>query len=367
MKKTAFLIFCVFNICTFLYAQSSFWVFDKDGSFQEFSISEVDSISLVEPGYLELSPAEKLIGAEGGQFSIDITANRSWTVSSSDPVVIPETTHGTGNAVVSVVVLPSERDVPSTSVITITLENGLYKQLEVISRIGFLTDCQNNVYRTVKIGDQWWMAENLRCTKYDTESERAGEPLFRSSYLTDKPYYIDASDKSIWNSRYLVEFSDEQISKFGCLYNWAAVVGLEDEIAVMAQTSDFEDKRQGICPNGWHVPTKEEWNILATVLSETNDTQGGKSTIGKKMKTTSGWYSDGNGTDEYFFAVLPAGYAQGNSVGDVGGTAFFWTATPTSFLDGYHASLFYLFYSYDSLKSASSYKDRAQSVRCVKN
>jgi len=57
-------------------------------------------------------------------------------------------------------------------------------------------------------------------------------------------------------------------------------------------------KVQGICPDGWHLPTRTEWNALFTEV-------GGKSTAGKILKSQTGW--DGNGTDEYGFSALPAG------------------------------------------------------------
>lgn len=443
MKKTSFLIFCAVFICTLLCAQSYFWVFSNDGSVREFAISEVDSISLVEPGYLELSPAEKQIGSGGGHFTINITANRSWTASSSNPAVVLGTTHGTGNAIVSVTALPNEGGVLYSSVITVTIENGIYKQLEVIvnskepngitledmvldvdevrqlqyrvdpedfplqnftltssddnvviiksdgeirgvkegtavitARFGekimasstvtviykefTITDCQGNMYHIVKIGDQWWMAENLRCTEYDTESERAGAKLSTSNSYTSDPYCIDASNKNNWHStKYSGNLSEEQISKLGYLYNWAATVGLATADEAEAQEIAFNGSRQGICPNGWHVPTDAEWRTLQSYVG---------SNEGGKLGATSGWYNNGNGTDEYFFAALPAGYAESRILDDVGASANFWTATPSSSHFGYFASGRIIHYSSDKLYSyAPLSKFKALSVRCVKN
>jgi len=87
---------------------------------------------------------------------------------------------------------------------------------------------------------------------------------------------------------------------------------------------------------------------------------------GKKLKTTSGWYSNGNGTDTYGFAALPAGYADGSSVYGVGYGTGFWTATPYedySYIACYRS----LDYSYDYLVSGGSNKYYGRSVRCLRN
>ena len=62
---------------------------------------------------------------------------------------------------------------------------------------------------------------------------------------------------------------------------------------------------RGICPEGWHLPANSEWNALFTAV-------GGRSAADMMLKSTSGWFDSGNGTDAYSFAVLPAGYYWGN-------------------------------------------------------
>ncbi len=194
-------------------------------------------------------------------------------------------------------------------------------------------DACDNMYNCVKIGGQWWMAENMRCNKYDTQSERAGLILETSELWLYAPYYADASDKSNWKQEgYSDNLSDAQVEKLGYLYNWAAAVGLATEADVKSQTSAFDSPRQGICPNGWHVPTRVEFESLVDYI-ETKDSKG-DGTAGKHLKTASGWYS-GNGIDAYSYAALPAGYAGGSSVLRVGRGAYFWTATPSVNMDDY--------------------------------
>lgn len=233
-------------------------------------------------------------------------------------------------------------------------------------------DICGNSYKYVKIGEQYWMAENMRCNKYDTESGRAGATLSTSSSFYG-PYYKDASDWSKWETtEYSLNLTDEQVSRLGYLYSWAAAVGLETAEQAMSQTSGFNGNRQGICPNGWHVPTTAEWDVLGVALGGVEDKYGFY-IVGRKLKATSGWYISGkygnfNGTDDYSFAALPAGYKPHEGIIlDVGLYANFWTATPDK--EDYEcADGRYMNYSSDYLAhDFYFFKDYALSVRCVKD
>lgn len=242
--------------------------------------------------------------------------------------------------------------------------------------VGTVTDVCGNVYNYVKIGEQYWMAENMRCNKYDTKSERSGFSLSKSSYMTMTPYYTDASDKSLWELTFddaSVNLSDAQVSILGYLYNWAAAVGVEDG---QNQTSAFSVNRQGICPNDWHVPTDAEWDALAKAIGGVVvDKYGDFMYIGNKLKAKSGWYinydADGNGTDDYGFMALPAGGADGKDVYAIGQGTLFWTVTPNS-LEGPRPATHYvrareLDWTVSELYSSRGEKDWSYSVRCVKD
>lgn len=224
---------------------------------------------------------------------------------------------------------------------------------------GTVKDICGNTYKYVKIGSQYWMAENMRCNKYDTQSERPNGVLSTSNVSIWGPHYTDARDKSMWDKdkRYTTaeNLTDSQIQKFGYHYTWAAVVGLATEAAAISQVSAFNGHRQGICPNNWHVPTKAEWDELIKVV-------GGEIVSGGNMKTTSGWHENGNGMDKYGFSALPAGYEYGSVCG-VGNSAYFWTATPNNVVA--YGRIFF------SDRSDSSYnydgKFQARNVRCVKD
>ncbi|MCQ2351429.1 MAG: hypothetical protein MJ003_05580 [Paludibacteraceae bacterium] len=228
--------------------------------------------------------------------------------------------------------------------------------------------CKASDYPQVTIGTQVWMAENYRCSKYDTQSE-----AFNASWLKDNtiptydgysytPYYTDASDKSKWEtSEYAGNLTDAQVAKLGYLYNWAAAVGVADG---EEQTTSFVGNRQGICPNGWHIPSIAEWQAFYDYIY--NDMRLTSNTVGKYLKTISGWYSGGSGLDTYGFVSLPAGYATGSGVNHVGGGSSFCTATPSGSGSGAAYSC-NLGYDLDGLFVGSGINPSGRSVRCLRN
>lgn len=216
-----------------------------------------------------------------------------------------------------------------------------------------VTDCQGNSYPVVKIGQQYWMAENLKCTKYDTQSEKAGQTLTTSESATIAPYYTDGRQTI---TEYSENLSEVQRNKLGLLYNWAAATGLTEQEAI-DQLTDFETKRQGICPNGYHIPTVAEWGVLAEVC-------GGSEVAGKKLKATSGWYEDLNGTDDYGFAGLPAGNAIANDVDYVGFNTDFWSSTA---YDEDEVYIRVCSYAFDRFDRDIGGKYKGKSVRCLRD
>ncbi|MCQ2337294.1 MAG: hypothetical protein MJ010_08995 [Paludibacteraceae bacterium] len=200
-------------------------------------------------------------------------------------------------------------------------------------------DICNNTYNLVTIGTQTWMAENMRCDKYDTDSEKSGTTLYTSASAVYDPYYTPTRSGDP--------------AAYGYYYNWAAAVGVENR----QKQTPFTGNRQGICPNGFHIPSSTELGTLATAAG---------SNPGKHLKACDGWKNNGNGDNETCFAALPAGYAIGSSVYDVGGYTSFWTATPHERYS-YYAYYRNLSYDYDYLNEYYDDKDTAYSVRCLRN
>jgi uncharacterized protein (TIGR02145 family) len=260
------------------------------------------------------------------------------------------------------------------SIITVTAD-GVSNECNIYAvEIGSVRDVCGNTYRTVKIGTQWWMAENMRCDTYDTESERAGVILSKYNIQHSFNYYseyIDGRNAISYftidsNTKTSDQLTSEQRNMLGYLYNWPVTVGFSTHEEYMKQTPnpDFNGNRQGICPNGWHVPTSTEWCVLADYVGS-----GG----GRLLKSSSGWFSNnGNGIDAYCFNALPAGNAHYNK-GDfhtynVGLYADFWTATmyrvETAIYGPYFRQL-----DFDNGEINSCYVNVYDlfSVRCVKN
>lgn len=256
-----------------------------------------------------------------------------------------------------------------------------------IKNTEYVTDCQGHKYPTVSIGNQVWMAENLQCTKYDTKSEKAGKVLATSDSATYAPYYADGRYVT---TEYSEKLTNEQRQHLGLLYNWAAAMGYTESQA-RSQTDNYSGRRQGICPNGWHLPNRADWNTLAESIGgeskvfscgyiepnletqlKSNGVPGvvsygyvAYSNIGAKLKSKRGWYEDGNGTDDSGFSSLPAGNATGNNVNYVGKWTYYWSSDArsrdTSYESCLHSKDSHLDNEYDNFKTF------AQSVRCLKD
>lgn len=177
-------------------------------------------------------------------------------------------------------------------------------------------------YNVVKIGDLTWMVENLN---YETETSACPDGDSRNC------------------------------KRLGRLYSWA--------------------EAKTVCPEGWRLPTSADF---AQILAQSLDGYPGavSNEAGAKLKSRDGWFKKGNGSDEFGFNALPAGYRVAISKADdgtisggkfdgIGGYAYFWSATEDS--ENPESNAYYLFLAFNS-KSASvnSFsKNDYRSVRCV--
>ncbi len=213
-----------------------------------------------------------------------------------------------------------------------------------------MTDSRDGqTYKTVTIGTQTWMAQNLNYAYTDV-------PYKRLDYTSDSTSWCYKDDAN-------------NCSKYGRLYTWAAAMdsvgmwGSNGKGCGYGTTCSPTYPVRGICPEGWHLPTKAEFETLFTAV-------GGQSTAGKVLKSTSGWKDyyggeRGNGTDAFAFSALPAGYRylDGNFNGE-GKVAYFWSSTED---DSGIAFNVYLYYDVDDAYQDYDYKDGGFSVRCLKD
>jgi len=173
-------------------------------------------------------------------------------------------------------------------------------------KLGSFTDPRDGkTYKTVKIGSQTWMAENLN---YHAEGSKCYD---------NKP---------------------ENGEKYGRLYDWSTAMKS--------------------CPSGWHLPAKNEWEVLDKAV-------GGNETAGAKLKAKNGWHGDGNGTDKYGFSALPGGYGySGGNFSDAGEGGLWWSATEDNSVGAYYLGMYYR--GEDAYWDVN-YKSNLFSVRCVRD
>ncbi len=160
---------------------------------------------------------------------------------------------------------------------------------------------EDQVYNTVQIGDQCWMKENMN----------VGTMIPKDQNMTDNGIL----------EKYCYNNEPENCVTYGGLYKWNEMM----QYTTIAGA-------QGICPMGWHIPTDDEWKSLEMYLGMSQshaDSVGFRGTDeAKKMKTTTGWFSNGNGTNSSGFSALPGGFHYGDgTIWGLGWGGDWWSST----------------------------------------
>ena len=252
--------------------------------------------------------------------------------------VVRSSSSSAGASSSSVVTSSSGAKAQSSSSVTA----GVVDPSTVVS--GTMTDPRDGrTYRTVKIGTQTWMAQNLN-------------------------YADSAAMTNLAGNSWCYRDSVANCAKYGRLYTWTAAMDANPYY----KNTNLNDTIlcQGVCPKGWHIPNNGEWKILETSV-------GGSDTAGVKLKSSSGWNDyngvSGNGTDDYGFSALPAGYRSASDFFDHAGDdlysgAYFWSATESS-LDHIYNKAFSAQVSNTStsMRWLIYNKRYAFSVRCVED
>ncbi|RLD64852.1 MAG: hypothetical protein DRI84_08020, partial [Bacteroidetes bacterium] len=197
---------------------------------------------------------------------------------------------------------------------------------------GSMTDIDGNVYKTIKIGNQTWMAENLRVTKYNNGVSIPN--------IVDNEEWASLTTGAFCNYNNTSDL--DTIATYGRLYNWYAVA----------------DTRR-IAPEGWRVPSAADWHELIELL-------GGDTIASNALKEVGNihWLDPYESTNSSGFTAIPSGrrYLEKNSNG-IGAYYTLWTATEVE-LTG--ASFLYMFYHDSKVWRGVNYKANGYSVRLIK-
>lgn len=216
-----------------------------------------------------------------------------------------------------------------------------------------IKDIDGNSYKTIKIGQQTWMAENLKTTRLNDGT--------KIPIVEDNDQFIALKTPALcwYNNEKTYE------STYGGLYNWYSVKTLK------------------LCPTGWHVPSDAEWMTLEMAIGITQDDaingvwDRGKD-HGAKLKDPSGWDSSDNTVKPIGFAVLPGGLraddgsfmnAKVESGMNFNIKAFFWSSTPRegTGIENAMDAYFRCINQDNSIERNISSNFRAHSIRCIKN
>ena len=200
-------------------------------------------------------------------------------------------------------------------------------------------DHEGNTYRTVQIGSQCWMAENMRCTSSPSGARWYYNPSFTAAQPEFAAYYASPANP-----------------RHGFLYNWAAAMDLTTH-----QTSNKPVMHpfRGICPSGWHLPSNEEWSQLFQTL-------GGHHIAGEAMRAPTQMWEPYYSVDcsKTGFDATPAGAYTENGYQYAGYQTYFWSA------DNFSSNQAWCCIIYDFKNDCYNYLDYkcyGHSVRCVKN
>lgn len=225
---------------------------------------------------------------------------------------------------------------------------------EVISNA--VIDYDGNSYDAVRIGEQVWMASNLRTTHYAN-----GEEIPEGTVASDTVPF-----------RYNPDNNEANVAAYGYLYNWPAV--MHGAASSEANPSEV----QGICPNGWHVPSDAEWTQLRNFCARTPECvcSGSGSKIAKSLAADHDWAisteecavgNDLSSNNITGFSALPAGSYHGRPQDDYvyfGLATLFWSATERNSSNAFSLDLYYDEYYVGNWIHSKSF---GLSVRCVRD
>lgn len=237
-------------------------------------------------------------------------------------------------------------------------KTGLINVSSVEQETGTLVDIDGNIYATVKIGEQWWMAENLRTTHYAGGTEI---PLIESSDLWME-LGLDAKAMCYYDNS--IELSEN----LGALYTWAAAVNGED---MSATASTYV---QGVCPSGWHIPSDEEWKELELCVGMPQWAVNGLgfrgTNQGSKLAGKAEFWEAGELKEDPFFGISGFNGVPGGGRNDSGAFLYLGQHSSTWSSTSYDEGSAWgrcLYNDYSEVRRSNNQKRWGLAVRCVKD
>jgi uncharacterized protein (TIGR02145 family) len=288
---------------------------------------------------LIVTPESQTVSPSSGTALFDVSSNITWIVSENVGWLAVTPTSGNSNGTFTVTYDENLSAELRTGSIIVISADGVLQQTVTIIQSGAqawscgqpITDVRDGkTYSTVQIGTQCWMAGNLN----------VGTMINGGQEMTDNSIV----------EKYCNENDVAYCDVYGGLYQWNEMMNYSTTAGV-----------QGICPEGWHLPSYDEWAVLTTYL-------GGLIVAGGKMKEpgTTHWYSPNSGaTNSSGFTALPGGYHHSEGTfANLGSIGFFWNSTESI---ANTALSWWLWCDGEYITYWEDEKAFGYSVRCVKN
>lgn len=276
-----------------------------------------------------------------------------------------------GNKQIKNVANPTEsQDVVTLSYLQNVVDQLNATVLSMIEQSGFIDSRDGNLYRVIHVGTQYWLAENLRYLPNVNPASEGSEDSGQTNLSKYYVYGYDGNDVAAAKSEAAYE-------TYGVLYNWNAAMNRS------SSSSSNPSGVQGVCPDGWHLPSDAEWTALEIYLQNngynadgTTDTDSDRTTnnvTAKALASQEGWTTSttanavgntpslNNGSH---FAGKPAGIRASDAFSGQSENTYWWSATEQSSTAAFYRSLTY---SSSETQRLNTDKSNGYSVRCVKN